>query len=423
MSDILGRDTLPNVLAVRAGKVEGSTLSWAYTEDGYAGQGSEGAAKASQFQIGSVTKAFTATLLSLLVHRTVVRLDDPIGKYLPDTVSMPAVTGGITLQELATHTSGLPRVPPHLCSDPHDDPYAGFDVPALYSCLESLQPETLTESRGSFQYSNLGVGLLGHVLSLITGTPFAKLLEAEVFQPFGMHESFLLETNDIVPSELNGFTAMGKKKRPWRFGVLAPCGAAVSSVADLMRFTHVAMEDFGELGVAARFAMKPVFKMHAGSEVGLCWLAQGSLRWHNGMTASHSATLAIDVKNKRAMVALWNAAASLDDICFAFLDPELLWLVPSELGRTECELEKFAGVFESAAGRIAVVTSGRGLVVKSAITADIALTPCGPDAFFSRDPELTLAFEFSEDGTADAMRLDLCGLPVVRATRLVSSED
>src|SRR5512146_219373 len=115
------------------------------------------------FEIGSVTKVFTTAVLMDMVRRKEVSLDDPVARYLPASVKVPSRGGKqITLVDLATHTSGLPRVPSNL-NVFSPNPYANYSPEQLYEFLSGYQ---LTRDIGErFEYSNLGMGLLGHALA------------------------------------------------------------------------------------------------------------------------------------------------------------------------------------------------------------------------------------------------------------------
>src|ERR1035438_3586515 len=126
------------------------------------------------FEIGSVTKVFTSLVLADMVQRGEVSLADPAAKYLPVDVKVP-VRGGpaITLVDLSTHTSGLPRLPNNMHPKDPANPYADYSVEQLYQFLSSYQ---LTRDPGSqIEYSNLGGGLLGHVLALRAGMSYEQL--------------------------------------------------------------------------------------------------------------------------------------------------------------------------------------------------------------------------------------------------------
>ena len=137
------------------------------------------------FEIGSVTKVFTSLLLSDMVQRGQVSLDDPVSKYLPDGVKVPERNGrAITLVDLATHTSGLPRLPGNLHPKDPANPYADYSSEQLYEFLSTYQ---LPRDVGSkFEYSNLGGGLLGFALARRAGTDYESLVRSRITAPLGM---------------------------------------------------------------------------------------------------------------------------------------------------------------------------------------------------------------------------------------------
>ena len=135
------------------------------------------------FEIGSISKVFTSLLLADAVQRGEVALTDPISKYLPASVKVPERGRAITLQDLATHTSGLPRLPDMNPKDP-ENPYADYSVDQLYRFLSTYQ---LPRDVGaSYEYSNLGAGLLGHILALRAGTDYESLVKSRITGPLGM---------------------------------------------------------------------------------------------------------------------------------------------------------------------------------------------------------------------------------------------
>jgi CubicO group peptidase (beta-lactamase class C family) len=153
------------------------------------------------FEIGSVTKTFTATILSTMVLDGTVKLNDPVSKYLPAYVHVPARNGKqITLLNLATQHSGLPRLPTNM--DPQgSDPYAHYSTRDLYVFLNMYK---LARDPGqSFEYSNLGVALLGDALANREHMSYAQLLQARVLGPLGMTETATV----LSPSEQMRFAA------------------------------------------------------------------------------------------------------------------------------------------------------------------------------------------------------------------------
>ncbi len=145
------------------------------------------------FEIGSVTKVFTSLLLADMVNRKEVTLDDPAAKYLPENVKMPERGGkSITLLDLSTHTSGLPRLPSNMKFKDPRNPYADYSVDDLYQFLSSytLRHDPGSDQKGSeFEYSNLGGGLLGHLLANRAGTDYESLIGSRITGPLSMPDT------------------------------------------------------------------------------------------------------------------------------------------------------------------------------------------------------------------------------------------
>ncbi len=143
---------------------------------------------ATIFEIGSITKVFTAILLADMAARGEVALDDPIRKHLPDSVHVPRYgEHEITLEHLATPTSGLPCLPANLNPKDMANPYADYSVEDPYKFLSEFR---LTRDVGAaYEYSNVSVGLLGHILGLVAGRPFEDLVIERICRPLGMDDT------------------------------------------------------------------------------------------------------------------------------------------------------------------------------------------------------------------------------------------
>src|SRR6266478_5006656 len=157
------------------------------------------------FEIGSVTKTFTTLLLQDMVERGEVKLDDPVAKYLPESVKVPAHNAKqITLLDLATHTAGLPRDPSNLTPTRGlpENAFADYTVEKLYAFLSSFALDR--EPGSKFEYSNVGMALLGHILALKTGTNYEALVVKRICRPLKMSS-----TRITLPPELRGRLARG----------------------------------------------------------------------------------------------------------------------------------------------------------------------------------------------------------------------
>jgi CubicO group peptidase (beta-lactamase class C family) len=147
------------------------------------------------FEIGSLTKSFTGTLLADMVVRGEVKLDDPVSKYLPDSVKRLQVADkDVTLLQLATHTSGLPRIPSNMPLKVAEDPYADYRAADLYDFLGAFDRSTPPDPKPD--YSNLGFGVLGHALALRAQADYATLLRERVLAPLGLRDTMVVVTPD-----------------------------------------------------------------------------------------------------------------------------------------------------------------------------------------------------------------------------------
>ena len=225
------------------------------------------------FEIGSTTKVFTSLLLADMVQHGEVSLSDPVAKYLPSDVKVPERGGrAITLDDLARHRSGLPRLPANLNASANPlNPYAQYSVPQLYEFLSSY---TLPRDIGaSFEYSNLGVGLLGHVLSLAAGKDYETLIRTRICQPLGMNSTAI-----TLSPELNAKLAAGHDNRyeatqNWDLPTLAGAGALRSTADDMVTFLAAQLGyKSSELDPAIAATRAGRMPADGGMEIGLGWL-------------------------------------------------------------------------------------------------------------------------------------------------------
>lgn len=236
------------------------------------------------FEIGSITKVFTGLLLAEAVVEHKVSLDDPISRYLPDTVAMDPSTAAITLAQLSTHTSGLPRLPDNLQPKDRLDPYADYTVEELYAFLRSYKPKD--PQPYPFEYSNLGAGLLGHILGLVYHQSYAELVAAKISQPLNLPDTVVNLSAEQETRFAPPHTG-SQAGNAWHLPTLAGAGALHSTAADLVRLAGLLMSpDKNPLRAAWEIARQP----RAGSpgNIGLNVMIlqrnQQAVYWHNGGT-------------------------------------------------------------------------------------------------------------------------------------------
>jgi CubicO group peptidase (beta-lactamase class C family) len=256
------------------------------------------------FEIGSITKAFTGTLLALEVADGKLALDDPIRKHLPSEVKVPAKE--ITLLQLATHRSGLPRLPDNLAPKDATNPYADYGVEDLYHGLETCK---LRRDPGTgYEYSNLGMGLLGHVLERRSGRSYEQLVVDRICGPLKMTDTRITLSEDQKRRLAPGHLPTRKVVPNWDLPTLAGAGALRSTANDLLRFLEA------NLRGAYAAAHEP-----RAPNIGLGWHLLPGAVWHNGGTGGYRSFAAFDPKGNHAVVVLGNATSDTDALGNALL--------------------------------------------------------------------------------------------------------
>ena len=193
------------------------------------------------FEIGSITKVFTAFLLADMAERGEVALDDPVRKYLPASVVVPSRgRKEISLVDLATHSSGLPRDSVEVDLSKDDSPYAGYTAADLYAFLGRHRLERDPGSQVS--YSNVGVGLLGHALALRAGVSYGALMRSRVFEPLGMTSTSVTPDAERQASRATGHNRKLGPVPPWTGGVIDPAGSVNSTAADMLKFAAAVLD-------------------------------------------------------------------------------------------------------------------------------------------------------------------------------------
>ncbi len=187
------------------------------------------------YEIGSITKTFTAYLLADAVVKNKLALTDPITNYLPDSVAKNKDLQKITVEQLSNHTSGLPRVPLNLMvgSKNSADPYAAYDDNALFSFLKIFK--AYQKPGEKYDYSNLAVGLLGVILEKVNGMPLEEQYRQTIFGPLKMKNSYSTSIKDSSATAL-GYDEKGAITNYWNFKSLAACGAIKSTTEDLIKY-------------------------------------------------------------------------------------------------------------------------------------------------------------------------------------------
>lgn len=272
----------------------------------------------SVFEIGSITKVFTGILLADMVLRGEVRLDQPVAELLPADERMPTRGGKvITLEQLSTQTSGLPRLPSNMAPKDVSNPYADYTVAQMYQFLRGH--ELRRDPGVQYEYSNLGVGLLGHVLALRAGKSYEELVRERILQPLGMTSTAITLTSDMRARVAQGHDPAGTSVPLWDLPTLAGAGALRSTVADMRRFIAAAASPpDNQIGRAIRMSIEPRFTVNQALTLGLNWhriaMAGDTIVWHNGGTGGYHTFAGFNTRTRATVVMLTGSTQDNDDI-------------------------------------------------------------------------------------------------------------
>jgi serine-type D-Ala-D-Ala carboxypeptidase/endopeptidase len=371
------------------------------------------------FEIGSMTKVFTSLVLMDMARKGEVSVTDPVSKYLPATVKVPERNGKkITLQDLATQSSGLPRMPNNFAPKDPLNPCADYTPERLYAFLSGYE---LTRDIGSrFEYSNLGVGLLGHALSLRAGMDYEAMVKAHVLGPLGMNDTRVTLTPGMKARLAVGHGPRLDPVPNWDIAALAGAGALRSSANDMLTFLAANL-GYIKTPLAAAMADEISIRRPAGApdmQIAYNWLIQtkdgNSIIWHNGGTGGYRTYMGFDPKNRAGVVVLANvsSAEGPDDIGRHLLDASYsLVKVSAPKERKEITLDskifdKYAGSYQLAPSVIITVSrEGDRFFVQLTGQERLPIFAESQDTFFLKAVDAQLTFSTDERGNATQLVL------------------
>lgn len=354
-------------------------------------------------EIGSVTKVFTSLLLAEAVTRGEVTLDTPLSRLLPPEVKPPKYKGEqeITLEELATHFSGLPRIPSNMPADSLANPYADYSREKLFAFLNEYD---IPQAPGKeWAYSNLGVGLLGTLLADKAGKSYEALLEERITKPLAMSDT-VIHLSAGQRSRLAPPNRGGVQVSNWDFQALAGCGAVRSTVNDLLKLVAATADPASSpLKASVRLATQKRHAIPGGRlSMALGWMiaGDGSTLWHNGQTGGYSASVFVSPVLKKGVVVLANGADSAVDALGEKLIQSLAGMkvqppkVRASIPLTDEQLNRLEGEYASTAGFIITITRREdALFAQLTGQPALAIHAETPTHFFYRDVEADLKFE------------------------------
>jgi CubicO group peptidase (beta-lactamase class C family) len=273
------------------------------------------------YGIGSITKLFTCFLLADMVKRGELNLDDPISKFLPDSVKTPTQNGKeITLYHLATHTSGLPTRPNNLSPANPDNPYADYTVEQMFNFLSNYK---LTREIGSkYEYSNIGVGLLGYILTHKAGLDYEKLVRKRICEPFNLNSTVITIPTKLQLNVAAPYNNEGQSISEWTFSpTFAGAGSLKSTINDMLIFVAA---NLGLIDTYLLSTFELTHIKHQENNIALgwhIWNEFGTTNYgHGSSTLGYKSFIGFNKETKTGVIVLSNKTDAVMDIGLHILD-------------------------------------------------------------------------------------------------------
>jgi serine-type D-Ala-D-Ala carboxypeptidase/endopeptidase len=381
------------------------------------------------FEIGSVTKVFTAMLLADMARRGEVSVTDPVIRYLPPEVATRAQgLKTTTLADLATHTAGFPFWPSGIPATADGvAQMASYSVDQLYQFVSTFEAPPGVGTR--WMYSNTDVGLLGVLLGRRAGSTYDALIESRVTQPLGMMSTAVAVSPAMQPRLAVGHNAGLKPAGAWNVPALTAGGSLHSTVNDLLTLL-AAVDDPMTVAGAAMPGMLAIRRQAPGFQQALGWMVLGGgpgagLLLHDGNTLGFGSSIVYDPGSRTGVVVLSNSSASVSDIARHVARPAMPLAAPlspaprkTEVAIEPALLDVYAGAYEPGPGALFTVTrEGDALMIQIPGIPKLRLRPESTrDFFVAENTRVTVTFDVDAAGhvTGLLLKAPTGNVPAVR---------
>ncbi|HEX2209981.1 MAG TPA: serine hydrolase [Longimicrobium sp.] len=382
---------------------------------GSAGEGARPLGRRTVFEIGSINKTFTGTILADMVARGEVKLDDPVQKYMPEGVRVPTRNGReITLLDLATHRSGLPRLPNNFVPADSGNPYAQYSVQVVYDFLNGH--ELRRDIGAEFEYSNLGVGLLGIALGRAANTSIKELIRERILEPLGMRMTGYEREGEIAAWLAKGRGPGGEVAPYWDASeAIAGAGGLRSSIDDMLLYLRAQLSPpDNAVGRAIRTAQQVQHTFGSGQAFGLNWAVRNAegrtIISHGGGTGGFNTLIAFDPARRTGVVMLTNTGGFEDDVAMDFMMRGAPQSLP-EVRVSRDVLARYAGEYEMGPGRPAFVRLEQDGTMTLRVGGNVRfrMYADSDSTFFVKRAPWRVRFTRDASGAVTGMNVDLGG--------------
>jgi D-alanyl-D-alanine-carboxypeptidase/D-alanyl-D-alanine-endopeptidase len=359
------------------------------------------------YEIGSITKTFTAALLAQAVLSGRVALDTPVARLLPDFKIPSRGAKEITLGQLGTQHSALPRLPSNLLPKDGANPYADDDAAKLNAFLGEYQ---LPRDPGTeYEYSNLGFGLLGYALAQSEHMSYGAIADEAILKPLGMTMSGTAFSGAMRGHLAPGHDNIGNAVQNWDFDAMAGAGAIRSTANDMLRYLKANMGiDQSPLAAAMKLAQQPLSEVSKTNRIGLAWMtSRGGIIWHSGQTGGYRGFLGFTADRRHGVVILSNTTVDADDLGFATLNPRAP-LAPAykAIVLPSASLDEYVGTYKLADKfLLKIFRVNDGLFVRATGQGPIPIFPSAPNEFFAKAVNASASFTRDPNGVVNGLVL------------------
>lgn len=371
-------------------------------------QTGEAVSSKTLFEIGSITKTFTTSMAAVLSVEQKLSFSDPAQKYLPAKMVLPEKNGKvITLEHLATATSGIPRMPYNFSPADPSNPYVDYREEQLGMFLSTLE---LQRDPGSqYEYSNAGMGILGYILTRMKEKPYGKLVGELITKPLEMNHTFV-SGQRTEKGLATGYTGLTPAPA-WTWddqSVLTGAGGIVSNAEDMMKYLVAQLETKND-NLAKAFALAHTPHADAGAmKIGYGWhIRDGSIVWHTGGTGGFRSFAGFDKNKKKAVVVLTNSVTGADDLGFHLLNSEIpLKVLKPFVSVAPDVLKKYVGTYELTPGfNIEVTLDQNALLIQATGQPRINIYAESDTKFFLKVVDAKIDFMLDANGNVERLIL------------------
>ena len=364
------------------------------------------------FELCSVTKVFTALLLADMSVKQELSLDDPVNKYLESGSILPEE---LSLLHLATHTSGLPRSPSDFSMD--------YSQEQLYKFLSNFSFQRKAGEK--FEYSNLGFGLMGHIMAAHIKTSFEWLLIDRICAPLLMNDTGITMTSEQQVRQAGGYTSDGRPVPTRELPVVyQSAGALRSTLNDMLKFLRANMDpESTQLTDALRLTHKSYFPSAIPeTRTGLAWnvtdTGVSTIIWQEGQISSHYAFIGFDQKMGLGTVILSSSGIPLTDLGIHVLDAR--YPVRNVSPQTsvdfqpdEVYLDDFVGQYEVRPDFLITILKENGhLYSQTPGMPKLAMTPVSETEFSIKGLDIRILFFRGQDGRVTLLIVNQAGTEI-----------